>query len=351
MELATSLWAEPFNGCRAEEVVDHLQAAVPVHDQPSIGETRGRLEGTLGRPAEHDGELTSGNGSANDGDRAKQFYGVVLKATKARRHHVERAPIGPGGEGVQPEGRPGRKTPDLRGPGGLQGWSGVAEQAEAGITIERWKRDRGHGIAFEDVTDGLFERSDRRSISPRHDDQQWLSGARCGTQDVQAQGNAEFIGPLDVVDRQERRSKLTDRTRGPLEDPDGLDGRDGRLSMAVRGRWFEQCELSEHLPGCSERHIALGLEALGPQPIHPLDSGGYLGEQPRLALAGIAHDQGSGWTRALSRPFGQAQDRRQLRFPSDDRGQIHISRVRPPGSSTVSQDALGQPSLSLPAHS
>ena len=116
VELATSFRAEPLDGRRSEQVMDDLQAAISVHDQPSIRQARRRRRCAPGRPSEEVGELPSGDRTADDRDRPEHSRGVLRQAAEARRDDIRRAPVGPGRERVQPERRSSRETPDLRRP-------------------------------------------------------------------------------------------------------------------------------------------------------------------------------------------------------------------------------------------
>ena len=76
----------------------------------------------------------------------------------------------------------------------------------------------------EDMTDRFLEGRDRWGVPARDDEEQRLRTAGGGPQQVVTQSDAEVVGPLDIVEREEGRPHSAHRLRGSLEDADRLDG-------------------------------------------------------------------------------------------------------------------------------
>jgi hypothetical protein len=271
VEFAAGLRAESLGGSVPEEVMDHLKTAVAEHDQPTIRQAARRICGALGGPGEEVGQLANDHWSTNDGDRSEQCHGVVGKSAQARRNHLRRAPILSGREGVQPERRSSRETPDLGRFGCRQVWRQIEEQRQSSIAVERLQGDRNHAVAVEGVADGVIEGGDRRRVPPGDDDEQRFRVARGRPKQIQAERDAQLVGPLDVVEGQEGRPELAHRPGSSFEDPDRFDGpgRDLRIEPGRRG--VERGQPPEHLASRRERHLPLRFEALGAESRHPFD--------------------------------------------------------------------------------
>jgi hypothetical protein len=154
--------------------VGNLQPAIAVHHQPAVREAARRLDGTPRRPLQEVCQIDRRNGSTDDGDRTEQPHRVVGEAPKACRDHTACPTIGAGGEGVQPERRPGRLAPYVGCLGGGKPWRRRAQQGETGVSIERTKGDGRHGAVVQHVADGFRECRDRWRVAPGDDDEQRL---------------------------------------------------------------------------------------------------------------------------------------------------------------------------------
>jgi hypothetical protein len=151
--------------------------------------------------------------------------------------------------------------------------------------------------------------------------------------EVVAEGKRELVDPLHVVHEDRRRGEPLERPMRRLEDADRLQGLVFNRDRSRRGHTEQRVACLRKAPQEVSRgrqgDRPLRLEAVDGKRVIDLESATRLGDQPALALPGIAdHEDGSRPSPALH-DRGEARDRLELRAPSEEWPAHWHSLLRP----------------------
>ena len=339
--------------CGADEVVRQTDASSLRDDDPALRKLERSVLGAGVRPLEERRRSLDVEREARDDEQGQQRGRVGARGARAGRHQlrgvafVAAAP----GQRLEPEGRSGRALPDPAGSLRVELTGEVADERDPVGRAERAELDRRDPLAAERPRERVREHAGARGRARGGEHHQRLITVRGRADEVLAQREREVVDPLHVVDDHDLRPERAERAVRRLEHPDGLERRG--LRERAEGDGIEPITVLFHLGqraqqarGRRERDLLLGLVADDPQGALGAGPCDRLGEQARLARAGIPGDERG--RRALrATPSHRTSEGGQLRLAAEEghRSSVMQQRGRSPDAIGPSEAAWA---LSIP---